>query len=60
LTDRFTLKPTDAKLATLRHSAGVCLLGSQIYVIGGFNYKEGVLNKCERITVGGDKIEGGN
>ncbi len=40
---KFFSKVENIKLATLRHSFGICALNKNIYVIGGFNYKEGII-----------------
>lgn len=35
------------KMTTLRHSFGMCSVKNKIYAVGGANYKEGALIKCE-------------
>ena len=44
----------EAKLQTIRHSFSLCAVGHDIYVVGGFNYREGVLRKCEKLTISRD------
>ena len=41
-----TLVPL-AKMTTLRNSFGMCCIKNKIYAVGGYNYKEGALIKCE-------------
>lgn len=36
-----------AKMKTLRHSFGICAIKNKIFVVGGSNYREGALIKCE-------------
>lgn len=33
----------------LRKNFGVCIAKNTIYIVGGFNFKEGNLRKCEKI-----------
>ena len=50
-----------ADMYTPRKSFGVCYNDGFIYVVGGFNYDEGFLDKCERYEIYKDKwtsIEG--
>ncbi|KAL4440871.1 hypothetical protein ABPG74_013852 [Tetrahymena malaccensis] len=48
--DRLTLSKVSS-LITLRHSFGLCQLSNYLYVVGGFNYIEGSLAKCEKIPL---------
>lgn len=49
-----TLVPL-ARMATLRHSFAMCCVRNKIYVVGGANYKEGALIKCEVYDIEGNK-----
>ena len=49
-----TLVPL-AKMTTLRHSFGMCSLKNKIYAVGGANYKEGALIKCEVYDIESNK-----
>ncbi|KAL4440872.1 hypothetical protein ABPG74_013853 [Tetrahymena malaccensis] len=40
-----------SSLLTLRHSFGLCCFQNYLYVIGGYNYQEGSLAKCEKISL---------
>jgi hypothetical protein len=49
--ERRTMKPI-ARLITLRNNFSVCCTTDQdIYIIGGENYKEGCLPKCEKVNI---------
>jgi len=45
-----TLIPLE-KMITLRHSFGVCCVRNKIYAVGGANYREGALIKCESYDI---------
>ena len=45
-----TLIPLE-KMNTLRHSFGVCCIRNKIYAVGGANYREGALIKCENYDI---------
>ena len=49
-----TLVPL-AKMNTLRHSFGMCAVKNRIFVVGGANYKEGALIKCEAYDIDNNK-----
>ncbi|EAR85007.2 kelch motif protein (macronuclear) [Tetrahymena thermophila SB210] len=48
--ERLTLSKVSS-LITLRHSFGLCQLQNYLYVVGGYNYIEGSLAKCEKIPL---------
>ena len=40
-----------SKMTTLRHSFAMCSVKNRIFVVGGANYKEGALIKCEVFNI---------
>ena len=37
-------------MSFIKHSFGVAVDESYIYLIGGFNFRDGALKKCEKIS----------
>jgi hypothetical protein len=38
-------------MLNLRHNFGIAASGDYIYMVGGINYKEGTLMKCEKFNI---------
>ena len=38
-------------MSFIKHSFGIAVDESYIYLIGGFNFRDGALKKCEKISL---------